>query len=197
VAIGVSMVQKKFNVTVFTNSDMTIKRCYSSVEAAIDSAYKNVCEDMGGVLNTVDGKCQFFSLYRGQHTGKQCTAMGGTVEGIAPDMFCRISSNLETPRSWTPMLNWTTTVATAAKESDCTGESDKVLTASNFDKIMKNSANYQSTNMKLMLGCTTGSHAWSDTKPEECTFTCGDPSCTLCDTQSNTLEAKIIEQGFY
>lgn len=199
--IGSKNLSKSLPITVKTNAAGDVERCFNSTENAIESAYKLVCEDMGGEFNPGSGKCEFFPLVKGQHTQEQCRLAGGEVVDAGGENVCRFGPN-DVPNGWTPYENWSTTTSSGMpNNSDCKqGPTD--VTAGNIGDIMGNVNKYREWDAGKIInssGCPSASHTWQNTPTEVCTITCEEisPCADGCRTSTFEFPSVVTERGYY
>lgn len=198
---GVENIQKKIHISIGTDSAMKLKKCFSSTENAVESAYKLVCEDLGGEYDDQKGKCQFFAIVNGQNTKAQCTNIGGQIYDSVAELICLIPEGIGIPANWTPYKSWTATTVSSPTDSDC-ATSDTRVTAGNIAEVYQNASLYSEYPASVSSNgtCPTSAHTWSDQAVETCSFTCTEKSpCSggTCRSFTKTLRAKVTERGYY
>jgi type II secretory pathway pseudopilin PulG len=198
---GTESFKRKFQISVGTDANMKVAKCFSSTENAIESAYKLVCKDAGGEFNTATGECDFYPLVNGQNSKVQCQNIGGLLFPVGNRYLCRISSSVEVSRNWTPYLEWSSTISRSPSDSDCDNK-DTTVKASNITDVSANPNKYKSfpATVTDMGNCPTGGHSWSDKEVEECEFTCTEKApCvdTTCRTVTREIKSQVTERGYY
>ena len=134
------------------------------------------CMGISGNSTTSYIRCvgSSIGLYGNDHTLSDCTSAGGTVMADGTNSYCQLSGSC--PSGWTQYNNFSTTQA-----KTCTGVNDKnaLITCTGA------------------TSCTTGSHSFSNTAIETCSYNNRDTFGLICLTSAQSCTATINKMGCY